>query len=143
MVHHGESAGRKKKSYVGLFLGHEHASHPSISNQIGTSRIPMIKPIILNGQNQVLTYPRVGLSKKYWFFVCLFCDRIIWKWWNFVISQWVPNDDQGTSNTDDMKDQGSKGAPVMSSQVSHVTLIISDHYTDTINIIVNCIFMNY
>ena len=62
MVHHGESAGRKKK-YVGKLGGHEHASHPSISNQIGTNRIPMIKSIILKGQNMVLTYPRGGLGK--------------------------------------------------------------------------------
>ena len=55
----------KQKSYVGLFLGHEHASHPSISNQIGTSRIPILKSIILKGQNMVLTYPRGGLRGKY------------------------------------------------------------------------------
>ena len=66
-----------------------------------------------------------------------------WKWWSLLIPHQVPNDDQGTSNTDDMKDQGSKGAPVMSSQVSLVTPILSDHYTDTIDINVNCIFMNY
>ena len=51
--------------YVGVFGGHEHACRPSISNQIGTNRIPMIKSIILKGQNQVLTYPGVGLRAKY------------------------------------------------------------------------------
>ena len=55
MIHHGESAGRKKKSYVGLYFGHEHASDPSISKNIGTSRIPVQKSIILKGQNRVLT----------------------------------------------------------------------------------------
>ena len=64
MVNHGESAGRKKK-YVGKFGGHEHACRPSISNQIGTNRIPMIKSIILNYQNMILTYPRVGIRAKY------------------------------------------------------------------------------
>ena len=53
------------QSYVGLYFGHEHASDPSISNQIGTSRIPMIKSIILNSPNKVLTYPRVGIRAKY------------------------------------------------------------------------------
>ena len=65
MVNHGESAGRKKKLYVGKFGGHEHACRPSISNQIGTNRIPMIKSIILNDQNMILTYPRVGIRAKY------------------------------------------------------------------------------
>ena len=46
--------------------GHEHACRPSISNQIGTNRIPMIKSIDLKGQNPVLTYPRVRISRKYW-----------------------------------------------------------------------------
>ena len=55
----------KQKSYVGLYLGHEHASHPSISNDIGTSRIPILKSIIVKGQNMVLTYYRVALSRKY------------------------------------------------------------------------------
>ena len=55
----------KKEVYVGNFGGHEHACHPSISNQIGTSRIPMIKSIILKGQNRVLSYPGVGLRGKY------------------------------------------------------------------------------
>ena len=55
IAHHGESAGRTKKKYVGKLGGHEHASHPSISNQIGTNQIPMIKSIILKGQNMVLT----------------------------------------------------------------------------------------
>ena len=57
MVYHGESAGRKQM-YVGKFGGHEHACRPSISNQIGTNQIPMIKSIIFNYQNMVLTYPR-------------------------------------------------------------------------------------
>ena len=68
----------KHKSYVGKFRGHEHACRPSISYQIGTNRIPMIKSIILKGQNMVLTYPRGGLRGKYLnienekiFFVCL------------------------------------------------------------------------
>ena len=58
----------KHKSYVGKFRGHEHACRRSISYQIGTSRIPMIKSIILKGQNMVLTYPRgvqVGNTEKY------------------------------------------------------------------------------
>ena len=55
----------KHKSDVGKFRGHEHACRRSISYQIGTSRIPMIKSIILKGQNQVLTYPGVGLSRGY------------------------------------------------------------------------------
>ena len=56
MIHHGESAGRKKKqSYVGLYFGHEHASDPSKSNDIGTSRIPVQKSIDLSCQNRVLT----------------------------------------------------------------------------------------
>ena len=55
----------KHKSYVGKFRGHEHACRRSISYQIGTSRIPMIKSIILSYQNMVLTYPRVGIRAKY------------------------------------------------------------------------------
>ena len=55
---------QKKNKYVGKFGGHEHASHPSISNQIGTSRIPILKSIILKGQNWILTYYRVGLSRN-------------------------------------------------------------------------------
>ena len=59
MDNHGSpwriSRPQKKKRYVGLFLGHEHASHPSILNQIGTNRILMIKSIILKGENMVLT----------------------------------------------------------------------------------------
>ena len=65
MVNHGESADRKKTCMLGMFGGHEHACRPSVSNQIGTSRIPMIKSIILKGQNQILTYPRVGIRAKY------------------------------------------------------------------------------
>ena len=65
MVIHVEAAGRKTKMYVGKFGGHEHARRPSISNQIGTNRIPMLKPIILNYQHFILTYPRVGLRAKY------------------------------------------------------------------------------
>ena len=65
MVNHGESASRKKKIYVGVFGGHEHACRPSISNQIGTNRILMIKSIDFKGQNRVLTYPGVGISRKY------------------------------------------------------------------------------
>ena len=52
MIQHGESTGQ---SYVGLYFGHEHASDPSKSNEIGTSRIPVQKSIDLNGQNMVLT----------------------------------------------------------------------------------------
>ena len=52
MVNHGESAGRKKKEYVGKFGGHGHASRPSICNQIGTNRIPMMRAIDLNFQNR-------------------------------------------------------------------------------------------
>ena len=55
----------KQTSYVGLYSGHEHASHPSISNQIGTSRIPILKSIILKGQNDILTYYRIGIRAKY------------------------------------------------------------------------------
>ena len=76
-----------KKMYVGKFGGHEHACRPSISNQIGTNRIPMIKSIILNYQNMILTYPRVGIRAKYW---------KIWKnekkhifffvFWSFLVS---------------------------------------------------------
>ena len=61
-------AGRPSRNlflYVQKFEGHEHACRRSISNQIGTSRIPMIKSIILKGQNMVLTYPRGGLRGKY------------------------------------------------------------------------------
>ena len=66
MVHHGESASRKtNQSYVGKYFGHEWASNPSISNDIGTSRIPILKSIIFKGQNMVLTYPRGGLRRKY------------------------------------------------------------------------------
>ena len=54
-----------KKMYVGKFGGHEHACRPSISNQIGTNRIPMIKSIILNYQHMILTHPRVGIRAKY------------------------------------------------------------------------------
>ena len=54
----------KQKSYVGLYLGYEHASHPSISNQIGTNRIPVKKSIFLKGQNWILTYYRVGISRN-------------------------------------------------------------------------------
>ena len=53
------------QSYVGLYFGHEHASDPSKSNDIGTSRIPVQKSIDLSCQNRVLTYSRVGLSRTY------------------------------------------------------------------------------
>ena len=56
---------QNKKMYVGKLGGHERVSNPSISNQIGTNRIPMIKSIILNYQNMILTYPRVGIRAKY------------------------------------------------------------------------------
>ena len=69
MDNHGSpwriSRPQTNQSYVGKYFGHEHASHPSISNDIGTNRIPMIKSIILKGQNMVLTYPRGGLRGKY------------------------------------------------------------------------------
>ena len=65
MVHHGESAGRKQTKVMLGSLGHEHACRPSISYQISTNRIPMIKSIILKGQNMVLTYPRGCLRAKY------------------------------------------------------------------------------
>ena len=64
MVNHGESAGRKINLYVGVFGGHEHARRPSISNQIGTNRIPMKKSIILKGQKYVLTNPGVRSRAK-------------------------------------------------------------------------------
>ena len=69
MDNHGSpwriSRPQTNQSYVGKFRGHEHARRPSISYQIGTNRIPMIKSIILKGQNMVLTYPRGGLRGKY------------------------------------------------------------------------------
>ena len=69
MDNHGSpwriSRPQTNQSYVGKFRGYEHASHPSIYYQIGTNRIPMIKSIILKGQNMVLTYPRGGLREKY------------------------------------------------------------------------------
>ena len=65
MVHHGESAGRKKKMYVGKLGGHERVTNPSKSNNIGTNRILMIKSIDLSCQNKVLTYPGVRISRKY------------------------------------------------------------------------------
>ena len=69
MDNHGSpwriSRPQTNQSYVGKFRGHEHARRPSISYQIGTNRIPMIKSIILKGQNMVLTYPRGGLRAKY------------------------------------------------------------------------------
>jgi len=55
----------KHKNYVGKFRGHEHARRPSISYQIGTNRIPILKSIILKGRNMVLTCPRGGLRAKY------------------------------------------------------------------------------
>ena len=68
MDNHGSpwriSRPQTNQSYVGKYFGHEHASHPSISNDIGTSRIPILKSVILKGQNMVLTYPRVGLSRN-------------------------------------------------------------------------------
>ena len=54
----------KKKVHVGLFLGHKHASHPSISNDIGTSRIAILKSVILKGPNDILTCYRVGISRN-------------------------------------------------------------------------------
>ena len=69
MDNHGSpwriSRPQTNQSYVGKFRGYEHARRPSISYQIGTNRIPMIKSIILKGQNMVLTYPRVGIRAKY------------------------------------------------------------------------------
>ena len=57
---------KKTKMFFMKFGGHEHACRPSISNQIGTNRIPMIQSIILTYQkNMVLTYPRVGIRAKY------------------------------------------------------------------------------
>ena len=59
MDNHGSpwriSRPQKKQSYVGLYFGHEHASDPSISKNIDTSRIPVQKAIDLTGQNRVLT----------------------------------------------------------------------------------------
>ena len=52
--------------YVGVFGGHEHACRPTISYQIGTNRIPMMRTIDLKGQNRVLSYPGVRISRKYW-----------------------------------------------------------------------------
>ena len=45
--------------------GHERAFPPPIPNQIGTSRIPVKKTIVLKGQNDVLTYPGVRIRGKY------------------------------------------------------------------------------
>ena len=52
--------------YVGKLEGHEHAFPPSISNQIGTSQIPVKKSIILKGHNDILTHPGARLKAKYW-----------------------------------------------------------------------------
>ena len=57
---------------VGKLEGHERACRRSISNQIGTSRIPVKKSIVLNGQSDVLSYPGVGLRAKYWIFFLIF-----------------------------------------------------------------------
>lgn len=54
--------------YVGKLEGHERAFPPSISNWIGTSRIPVKKNIVLKGQNDVLTYTGVRIRGKYWNF---------------------------------------------------------------------------
>ena len=106
MDNHGSpwriSRPQTNQSYVGKFRGHEHARRPSISYQIGTNRIPMIKSIILKGQNMVLTYPRGGLWRKYWkilkksknwnFFFCfygVFWYQIAWKWWIFDDFIWI------------------------------------------------------
>ena len=68
MDNHGSpwriSRPQTNQSYVVKFRGHEHVSHPSVSDQIGTNRIPMIKSIILKGQNKVSTYPRLGIRAK-------------------------------------------------------------------------------
>ena len=69
MDNHGSpwriSRPQTNQSYVGKFRGYEHAFPPSIYYQIGTNRIPILKSIILKGQNMVLTYPRGGLRGKY------------------------------------------------------------------------------
>ena len=52
--------------------GHGRACRQSISNQIGTSRIPVNKSIVLKGQKGVLTHPGVGLRVKYWIYIFLF-----------------------------------------------------------------------
>ena len=44
-------------SYVGVFGGYEHACRPSISNQIGTNRIPMMRTIDVKGQNDIFNLP--------------------------------------------------------------------------------------
>ena len=53
MDNHGSpwriSRPQTNQSYVGKFRGYEHAFPPSISNQIGTSRIPMNKSIVVEG----------------------------------------------------------------------------------------------
>ena len=86
MDNHGSpwriSRPQTNQSYVGKYFGHEHASHPSISNQIGTSRIPILKSIILKGQNMVLTYPRGELWRKY-----LKIEKKS-KNWNFFLFLW-------------------------------------------------------
>ena len=51
--------------YVRKLEGHERACRRSISNQNGTSRIPVKKSIVLMGQKHVLSYPGVGLRANY------------------------------------------------------------------------------
>ena len=75
MVNHGEPASppagwfggpsRNFVLYVRKLEGHEHACRRSISNQNGTSRIPVKKSIVLKGQNDVLSYPGVRIRGKY------------------------------------------------------------------------------
>ena len=64
----GNQPAAQKNMYVGLFGGHGHACLPSMSNQIGTNRIPLMRTIELKGQNEALTYPGVRLRMKYLIF---------------------------------------------------------------------------
>ena len=86
--------------YVGKFGGHEHACRPSKSNQSGTTRILMIRSIDLKGQNVILTYLRVGISRTYWkinkhqkvvFFVIVF--EVVWyqitRTWLIFVFIWI------------------------------------------------------
>ena len=55
MIHHGDSAGRKKKAMLGCILGmnmHQIHRNPTISVPVES---PFKKSIIVTGQNMVLT----------------------------------------------------------------------------------------
>ena len=78
MINHGKPAGQPALRtlrtlrthrkllffFVGKLEGHERTCRRSISNHIGTSRIPVKKSIVLNGQNDVLGYPGVRIRGK-------------------------------------------------------------------------------